>query len=237
MKIHFITEGESSLQSLVAALSPVHEVSESGSVSEISQSTEAVVIGEHVSPTHPQWQQAQALGLPIYSYGAFLYESHKMKTRVVIAGTQGRSEIAAMVLHTMDYFSKKIDYFLESPIGKIPTCKYSPEAEFVLIAGNRKHIVHKLPRGDDIYRRVGLVACRNKRKRIWNVQFVIVRTFCSKRKRSKPAVMLKTRTQSGPKPAPRRNFSVGTPRIVITSDRRTRCNIRLSHNHRRNQKR
>jgi len=135
MKIHFITEGASCLSSLVAALSPVHEVSESGSVSEISPSTEAVVIGEYVSPTHPQWQQAQALGLPIYSYGAFLYELHKMKTRVVIAGTQGRSEIAAMVLHTMDYFSKKIDYFLESPIGNIPTCKYSPEAEFVLIEG------------------------------------------------------------------------------------------------------
>ena len=135
MKIHFITEGASCLSSLVAALSPMHEVSENGSVSEISPSTEAVVIGEHVSPTHPQWQQAQALGLPIYSYGAFLYELHKMKTRVVIAGTQGRSEIAAMVLHTMDYFSKEIDYFLETPIGNIPTCKYSPEAEFVLIEG------------------------------------------------------------------------------------------------------
>ena len=136
MKIHFITERESSLQSLVAALSPVHEVSESGSVSEISPSTEAVVIGEHVSPTHPQWQQAQALGLPIYSYGAFLYELHKMKTRVVISGTQGRNIIAAMVLHTMDYLSREIDYFLESPIGNTPSCKYSSEAEFVLIEGN-----------------------------------------------------------------------------------------------------
>ncbi len=135
MKIHFITEEEPSLQSLVAALSPVHEISVSTSGATLTPSIEAVVVAEGIPTTHPQWQKAQELQLPIYSYGAFLYELHKMKTRVVIAGTQGRSEIAAMVLHTMDYFSKKIDYFLETPIGNIPTCKYSPEAEFVLIEG------------------------------------------------------------------------------------------------------
>jgi len=55
---------------------------------------------------------------------------------VVVTGTQGREEIAAMVLHTMEYFSKEIDYFLETPIGDTPSCRYSSEAEFVLIEGN-----------------------------------------------------------------------------------------------------
>ena len=136
MKIHFITQGEPFLQALIEGLSPLHEVSESVSGAMPTSDTEAVVIAQGISTSDPQWQKAQELQLPIYSYEAFLYQLHKLKTRVVVTGTQGREEIAAMVLHTMDYFSRKIDYFLESPIGSIPSCKYSSEAEFVLIEGN-----------------------------------------------------------------------------------------------------
>ena len=136
MKIHFITQGEPFLQALIEGLSPLHEVSESVSGAMPTSDTEAVVIAQGISTSDPQWQKAQELQLPIYSYGAFLYQLHKLKTRVVVTGTQGREEIAAMVLHTMEYFSKEIDYLLETPIGSIPSCKYSSEAEFVLIEGN-----------------------------------------------------------------------------------------------------
>lgn len=136
MKIHFITQGEPFLQALIEGLSPLHEVSESVSGAMPTSDTEAVVIAQGISTSDPQWQKAQELQLPIYSYGAFLYQLHKLKTRVVVTGTQGREEIAAMVLHTMEYFSKEIDYFLETPIGDTPSCKYSSEAEFVLIEGN-----------------------------------------------------------------------------------------------------
>ena len=136
MKIHFITQGEPFLQALIEGLSPLHEVSESVSGAMPTFDTEAVVIAQGISTSDPQWQKAQELQLPIYSYGAFLYQLHKLKTRVVVTGTQGREEIAAMVLHTMEYFSKEIDYFLETPIGDTPSCKYSSEAEFVLIEGN-----------------------------------------------------------------------------------------------------
>ena len=136
MKIHFITQGEPFLQALIEGLSSLHEVSESVSGAMPTSDTEAVVIAQGISTSDPQWQKAQELQLPIYSYGAFLYQLHKLKTRVVVTGTQGREEIAAMVLHTMEYFSKEIDYFLETPIGDTPSCKYSSEAEFVLIEGN-----------------------------------------------------------------------------------------------------
>ena len=136
MKIHFITQGEPFLQALIEGLSSLHEVSESVSGAMPTSDTEAVVIAQGISTSDPQWQKAQELQLPIYSYGAFLYQLHKLKTRVVVTGTQGREEIAAMVLHTMEYFSKEIDYFLETPIGDTPSCRYSSEAEFVLIEGN-----------------------------------------------------------------------------------------------------
>ena len=108
MKIHFITQGEPFLQALIEGLSPQHEVSESVSGAMPTSDTEAVVIAQGISTSDPQWQKAQELQLPIYSYGAFLYQLHKLKTRVVVTGTQGREEIAAMVLHTMEYFSKTI---------------------------------------------------------------------------------------------------------------------------------
>ena len=44
MKIHFITEGEPFLQSLVTALSPVHEVSVSTSGEALTPNIEAVVV-------------------------------------------------------------------------------------------------------------------------------------------------------------------------------------------------
>ena len=139
MKIHFITQGEPFLQALIEGLSPQHEVSESVSGAMPTSDTEAVVIAQGISTSDPQWQKAQELQLPIYSYGAFLYQLHKLKTRVVVTGTQGREEIAAMVLHTMEYFSKEIDYFLETPIGDKPSCRFSTGAEFVLIEGNESY--------------------------------------------------------------------------------------------------
>ena len=139
MKIHFITQGEPFLQALIEGLSPLHEVSESVSGAMPTSDTEAVVIAQGISTSDPQWQKAQELQLPIYSYGAFLYQLHKLKTRVVVTGTQGREEIAAMVLHTMEYFSKEIDYFLETPIGDKPSCRFSIGAEFVLIEGNESY--------------------------------------------------------------------------------------------------
>lgn len=57
MKIHFITEGEPFLQSLVAALSSVHEVSVSTSGEALTPNIEAVVVAEGISTTHPQWQK------------------------------------------------------------------------------------------------------------------------------------------------------------------------------------
>ena len=80
MKIHFITQGEPFLQALIEGLSSLHEVSESASGAMPTSDTEAVVIAQGISTSDPQWQKAQELQLPIYSYGAFLYQLYKLKT-------------------------------------------------------------------------------------------------------------------------------------------------------------
>lgn len=76
----------------------------------IHSGLDAVILGMHAKKDNPELNKAQSLGIKIYSYPEFLFHQTQNKTRVVIAGSHGKTTITAMVLHVMDYWEKKVDY-------------------------------------------------------------------------------------------------------------------------------
>src|SRR5690625_7513553 len=66
----------------------------------------------HAHADNPEMIKAQELGLKIYSYPEYLYEQSKEKTRVVIAGSHGKTTITSMVLHVLNYHDKEVDYMV-----------------------------------------------------------------------------------------------------------------------------
>lgn len=78
----------------------------------ITADLDAVILGMHAHADNPEMIKAKELGLKIYSYPEYLYEQSKDKTRVVIAGSHGKTSITSMILHVLHYHGKDVDYMV-----------------------------------------------------------------------------------------------------------------------------
>ncbi|GFR84636.1 UDP-N-acetylmuramate--L-alanine ligase [Elysia marginata] len=78
----------------------------------ITEDIDFVVLGMHARKDNPELLRAQELDLKIYSFPEFVYERVKEKTRVVIAGSHGKTTVASMVLHILKYMSRDEDYLV-----------------------------------------------------------------------------------------------------------------------------
>ena len=160
-KIHFIAIGGSAMHNLALALSAkgyqisgsddaVFEPSKSrlnnaGLLPEIlgwfpekiTHEIDGVILGMHAKKDNPELLAAQEKGLPIYSYPEFLYEQSKDKTRVVIAGSHGKTSITAMVLHVLNYHDVEVDFMVGAQLEGFDTMVHLTEHnDFMLIEGD-----------------------------------------------------------------------------------------------------
>ena len=78
----------------------------------ITSDLDAVILGMHAKGDNPELLRAKELGLPIYSYPEFLYETAKDKQRIVIGGSHGKTTITAMILHVFQYAGIDFDYMV-----------------------------------------------------------------------------------------------------------------------------
>jgi len=161
MKIHFIAIGGSAMHNLALALcqkgygitgsdDSVFEPSRSrlekyGILPEkmgwfpekITPDLDAVVLGMHAHEDNPELLKAKELNLKIYSYPEFLYEQSKDKTRVVIAGSHGKTTITSMILHVMNYHHLDVDYMVGAQLEGFETMvKLTDTNEFMILEGD-----------------------------------------------------------------------------------------------------
>ncbi|HSP12472.1 MAG TPA: Mur ligase domain-containing protein [Salegentibacter sp.] len=161
MNLHFIAIGIGAMQSLAIALQKKrYQISGSDDVIEgpskialekhnlypeelgwfpekITPDLDAVILGMHLKKDNPELKRAQELGLKIYSVPEYLYEAAQNKTRVVIAGNQGKTIITAMVLHVMKYHGKEVDYMMETHMpGLENSLNLTEENDFIVIEGD-----------------------------------------------------------------------------------------------------
>ena len=103
----------------------------------ISNDLDGIILGMHAKEDNPELQRAIALGIRIYSYPEFLYEQTKNKTRVVIAGSHGKTTITSMVLHALNYWEKEVDYMIGAQLEGFDTMVHlTEENDFMLIEGD-----------------------------------------------------------------------------------------------------
>jgi len=138
MKIHFIAIGGAAMHSLAIALQQkgyqvtgsddeIFEPARSqlqkagllpGEVGwlagRIRPDLDAVILGMHARKDNPELLRALELGIKIYSYPEFLYSETANKTRVVIAGSHGKTTITSMVMHVLRYNGVLFDYMVGS---------------------------------------------------------------------------------------------------------------------------
>lgn len=103
----------------------------------ITKDIDAIILGMHAREDNPELIRAREMGLKIYSYPEFLYEQSKDKTRVVIAGSHGKTTITSMVLHVLGYHGMDVDFMVGAQLEGFDTMvRITPDAEFMLLEGD-----------------------------------------------------------------------------------------------------
>lgn len=103
----------------------------------IQSSLDCVILGMHARRNNPELLRAQELELPVYSYPEFIYQQSRDKTRVVIAGSHGKTTITAMVLHVLHYHQRECDFLVGAQLEGFDTMvKLTEHNDFILLEGD-----------------------------------------------------------------------------------------------------
>jgi len=78
----------------------------------ITEDTKAVILGMHARIDNPELNKAIDLGIQIFSYPDFVYESSKNAKRVVIAGSHGKTTITSIIMHVLKHVGQEFDYLV-----------------------------------------------------------------------------------------------------------------------------
>ncbi|MBK8532247.1 MAG: peptidoglycan synthetase [Flavobacteriales bacterium] len=103
----------------------------------IHKDLSAVILGMHARLDNPELKRAQELGIPVYSYPAYLYERTKHKTRVVIGGSHGKTTITSMIVHVLRHAGVEFDYLVGAQLeGFDCMVKLSDTSQVAIIEGD-----------------------------------------------------------------------------------------------------
>ena len=103
----------------------------------INQNLDGVIVGMHAKKDNPELLAAQKMGVPLFSYPEFITHYAWNKTKVVIAGSHGKTTITAMVLHVLNYHQKSVDYMIGAQLDGFDNSVYlSDNNEFILLEGD-----------------------------------------------------------------------------------------------------
>ncbi len=138
MRIHFIAIGGAAMHSLAIALKQtgntitgsddeIFDPAKAQLIKEgllpaefgwfpdrITAGLDAVILGMHAHQDNPELKKALELGIRVYSYPEFLYRETADKTRVVVAGSHGKTTITSMIMHVLRHNGYRFDYMVGS---------------------------------------------------------------------------------------------------------------------------
>jgi UDP-N-acetylmuramate: L-alanyl-gamma-D-glutamyl-meso-diaminopimelate ligase len=161
MRVHFIAIGGSAMHNLAIALKlngydvtgsddeifepargrlkkyGILPEAEGWDASRMTGDLDAVILGMHARNDNPELARARELGLKIYSYPEYLYEASKDKTRVVIAGSHGKTTITSMVLHVLQIAGIRADYMVGAQLeGFEVMVRLTNDSKLIILEGD-----------------------------------------------------------------------------------------------------
>jgi UDP-N-acetylmuramate: L-alanyl-gamma-D-glutamyl-meso-diaminopimelate ligase len=102
----------------------------------ISTDLDAVILGMHARKDNPELARAQELGLPIYSFPEFIYNHSAQKTRIVVAGSHGKTTTTSMIMHVLKHAGRDFDYLVGALLEGFDTMVRLSDAPVMVIEGD-----------------------------------------------------------------------------------------------------
>lgn len=110
----------------------------------LTKQIQIVVLGAQVKKDNPELISARKLGLLIQSVPEFIFDRTKSKTRVVVAGSRGKSDVLAMIAYALKKLNRPFDYVISGEISSLPNRTFMGyESRIALIEGD-EHITSAL---------------------------------------------------------------------------------------------
>ncbi|MEM1319758.1 MAG: Mur ligase family protein [Bacteroidota bacterium] len=160
MRIHLIAIGGSAMHNLAIALH-INHYTVSGSDDEIYNPArdrlahhgllpaqmgwdagrihadiDLIILGMHARPDNPELARARELNIPIQSYPEFLYNQAQHKTRVVVAGSHGKTTTTSMIMHVLQYHNQDYDYLVGAQLEGFDNMVRLSDAPLMVIEGD-----------------------------------------------------------------------------------------------------
>lgn len=104
--------------------------------SRISTDLDAVILGMHARKDNPELLKAQALGVPIYSFPEFICNHAAQKTRIVVAGSHGKTTTTSMIMHVLRHAGRDFDYLVGALLEGFDTMVRLSDAPVMVIEGD-----------------------------------------------------------------------------------------------------
>lgn len=105
-------------------------------VENITPELDLVILGMHAKADNPELLRAVELGIPVYSYPAFIYEHSRNKKRVVVAGSHGKTTTTAMILHVLRKCGMDCDYLVGAQLPGFDRMVRLSDAPVIVIEGD-----------------------------------------------------------------------------------------------------
>ena len=102
----------------------------------ITPDIDVIILGMHARKDNPELAKAIELGLPVYSYPEFIYHHALHKTRVVIAGSHGKTTTTAMIIHALKQAGMDYDYLVGAQLEGFDTMVKLSDAPVMVIEGD-----------------------------------------------------------------------------------------------------
>ncbi|TAK36464.1 MAG: peptidoglycan synthetase [Saprospiraceae bacterium] len=102
----------------------------------IAPELDAVILGMHARPGNPELTQAHALGLPVFSFPEFIFQHAREKTRVVVAGSHGKTTTTAMIMHVLKQSGRDFDYLAGAQLEGFDAMVRLSDAPVMVIEGD-----------------------------------------------------------------------------------------------------
>lgn len=102
----------------------------------IADDIDIVILGMHAKFDNPELTRAMEKGIKVLSFPEYVYEQSKDKTRVVIAGSHGKTSITSMVMHCLQSLGIDFDYLVGSNVQGFERSVKITEAPIIVIEGD-----------------------------------------------------------------------------------------------------
>jgi UDP-N-acetylmuramate: L-alanyl-gamma-D-glutamyl-meso-diaminopimelate ligase len=127
----------------------------------ITRQADYIILGMHARDDNPELTRANELGLKVYSFPEYIFNETKSKTRVVIAGSHGKSTITSMIIHVLKHYNYDFDYLVGAGLeGFEDMVRLSDTANTVILEGDEyfSSVLDKTPKFIRYNHNIGLIS-------------------------------------------------------------------------------